>query len=312
MRNRLLSIFIICLTAVSAYGQYDPSYSHYFDMETSFNPASAGKGSELNVVAAYAIDMAGFQNNPRTMYVSADMPFYALKSYHGAGIRVVTDKIGLFTHTNVALQYNYKRSLCKGQLAAGLQLGFISEKFDFSKADANDSSDPLLSSSSSDNGSGLDIALGLYYDHKDWYAGLSVQHLNKPEVELGERARFTVDPTYYLTGGGNIRFENPFFTVRPSLLARTDGTAWRADVTARLVYSRDNKMMYGGVGYSPANSVTVLLGGNFHGVVIGYSYEVYTSAINPGNGSHELFLGYKHNINLVKKGRNRHQSVRIL
>ena len=29
--------------------QYDPSFSHYFDMEPSFNPAAVGKQSKLKV-----------------------------------------------------------------------------------------------------------------------------------------------------------------------------------------------------------------------------------------------------------------------
>ena len=93
---------------------------------------------------------------------------------------------------------------------------------------------------------------------------------------------------------------------------RTDGTSWREDITTRLVYTNDKKIMYIGAGYSPSTSVTFLVGGTFHGFVDGYSYEMYTSSINPGNGSHELFVGYQHDINLVKKGRNKHKSVRIL
>lgn len=67
--------------------QYDPSFSHYFDMEASFNPAAVGKQSKVNVVAAYALDLAGFEHNPQTAYLSADMPFYALKTYHGVGVQ---------------------------------------------------------------------------------------------------------------------------------------------------------------------------------------------------------------------------------
>ena len=45
----------------------------------------------------------------------------------------------------------------------------------------------------------------------------------------------------------------------------------------------------------------------------GYSYEAYTnSAIGLGKGSHELFVGYQTTLDFSKKGRNRHQSVRIL
>ena len=54
------------------------------------------------------------------------------------------------------------------------------------------------------------------------------------------------------------------------------------------------------------------LGGKFHGIMLGYSYEIYTSAISIGNGSHELHVGYQTDINLFKKGRNKHQSVRLL
>jgi hypothetical protein len=56
-----------------------------------------------------------------------------------------------------------------------------------------------------------------------------------------------------------------------------------------------------------------MIGGNFHGISLGYSYEAFTnSAIGLGKGSHELFVGYQTTLNFGKKGRNRHQSVRIL
>ena len=121
-----------------------------------------------------------------------------------------------------------------------------------------------------------------------------------------------IDATYYLTGGYNIRLRNPFLTIKPSVLVTTDGTTWRGDLTGRLVYQYEKRMLYGGVTYSPDRSVTVLVGGSFHGVVLGYSYEAYTSKLSAGNGSHELFVGYQTDINPTKKGRNRHQSVRIL
>ena len=71
-------------------------------------------------------------------------------------------------------------------------------------------------------------------------------------------------------------------------------------------------MLYAGLGYSPTHSVTALIGGNFHGICLGYSYEVYTSVLKIGNGSHELFVGYQTDLIFQKKGRNRHQSVRLL
>lgn len=310
---RLKYILVLSLLAftVVVRAQYDPSFSHYFDMETLFNPAAAGKQNVINVTAAYALDLAGFEHNPRTAYASADMPFYALKSYHGVGLQFMNDQIGLFTHIKLEAQYNYKFKMLGGRMNIGIQAGFISEDFDGSKVDVEDSSDPAFNNSSI-SGSTLDLGMGIYYTHKQWYAGLSVQHLNSPLVTLGDNNELQIDRTYYLTGGGNIKLRNPFLTVKPSFLVRTDGVGWRGDITSRLVYTNGSKMMYGGLSYSPTISMTVLIGGSFHGIVLGYSYEIYTSAINPGNGSHELFIGYQHDINLIKKGRNLHKSVRIL
>lgn len=291
--------------------QYDVSFSHYYDMEPYFNPAAVGKESKLNVTGAYAIDFAGFENNPQTAYIAADMPLYFLKNYHGVGVQLLNDKIGLFTHQRLAVQYAFKRKLFGGMLSVGIQAGFLSEDFDGSKLDVEDSGDPALNTTQL-SGSGVDIAAGVYYVHRDWYVGISAQHVNAPTVKLGDTNELKIDGTYYLTGGYNIRLRNPFLTIKPSVLVRTDGVAYRADVTGRLVYKHDKKMLYCGLSCSPTNSVTALVGGSFHGVNIGYSYEMYTSAISVGNGSHELFVGYQTDINLTKKGRNKHKSVRIL
>ena len=281
-------------------------------MEPSFNPAAVGKESKLNVAGAYSLQLAGFEHNPKTMYVAADMPFYAIGSYHGVGVQLLNDEIGLFSHKRLSVQYAYQKRLLGGKLSVGVQAGMLGETFDGSKVElGTDPVDPAFASSSV-NGTGLDLSAGVYYLARNWYVGLSALHLNSPVVEIGETNELSIEPTYYFTAGYNIRLNNPFFKIQTSVLGRTDGVAWRADVTGRLKYEHDKKVMYAGLTYSPTNSVTILIGGNFRGIHLGYSYEVYTSAINVGNGSHELFVGYQTEVNLYKKGRNLHKSVRLL
>ena len=273
--------------------------------------AAAGKHEVINVTGAYAMSMVGFEHNPKTMYVGGDMPLLFLNSYHGVGLQLLSDDIGLFTHQRLSAQYAYKQRLFGGILGIGIQAGMLSEKFKGSELDLDKSEDPAFTQSDV-NGTALDLAAGLYYQHGDWYAGFSVQHATEPSVELGDRSIIDISRTYYLTGGYNIRLHNPFLTIHPSVLARTDGTGYRVDVTTRVKYVHENRVLYAGVAYSPTNSVTALFGGNFHGISLGYSYELYTSAISFKNGSHELFVGYQTELDLFKKGRNRHQSVRIL
>ena len=111
-------------------GQYDASFAHYWAMEPSFNPATVGKEAKLNVVGAYAIQLAGFEHNPNTMYAAADMPFYALGSYHGVGVQLMNDAIGLFSHKRLSLQYAYQRRLLGGKFSLGVQAGMLGETFD--------------------------------------------------------------------------------------------------------------------------------------------------------------------------------------
>ena len=312
MLRRKIAIFVgLVLFSLEVSAQYDVPFSHYWDMEPYYNPAAVGKEAKLNVTAAYALNFVGFENNPRSMYVGGDMPFMMMNSYHGVGLSLLNDQIGLFTHQRLAAQYAYKHKLFGGMLSIGIQAGLIMENFDGSELDIEDTSDPVFSTSELD-GQSIDLSAGLYYLHGPWYVGISAQHLTAPLVSLGETSELQIDRTYYLTGGYNIKLRNPFLTIHPSLLVRTDGVAYRGDVTARLEYTNDEKHMYLGVGYSPTNSVTAYVGGRFHGINVGYSYEFYTSGLSFGNGSHELFIGYQTDINLVKKGKNKHKSVRIL
>ena len=301
----------LMLATMSARAQYDPYFSHYFDMQPSFNPAAAGKEAKLNITGTYAMSMAGFENSPQTMVFSGDMPFIALKNVHGVGLQLMSDKLGLFSHQRISLQYALRKKLGNGWLSVGVQPGIITEKFNGSSVDLIDETDPVFSKSDID-GNTFDLAAGIYYAGKNWYAGISAQHLTSPTVLLGETNELKIDGTYYLTGGMDFQLRNPLMKVATSAVVRTDGVAYRGDITGRLIYNYQGRMFYAGATYSPTNSVTALVGGQFQGVIIAYSFEIYTNGISFRNGSHEIFLGYQMDVNLSKKGKNRHQTTRTL
>ena len=311
IKQNLVLFVMFWMLVLTASAQQEPSFSHYWAMETSYNQAAAGKESKLNIAGAYAMTLTGFEHAPRTMYIGADMPLMLLNSYHGVGAQLMSDRIGLFDHQRLALQYAYKHRMLGGMLSVGVQVGMLSEKFKGSELDLEEKEDPAFSTTDV-SGTALDVSAGLYYTHRNWYAGFSVLRATAPSIELGERSILDISRTYYLTGGYNIKLRNPFLSVHPSVLAHTDGTTYRVNMTTRVKYTNGQKMFYAGAGYSPTNSVTALIGGFFHGITLGYSYEIYTKALKLGNGSHELFVGYQTDLDFQKKGRNRHQSVRIL
>ena len=95
-------------------------------------------------------------------------------------------------------------------------------------------------------------------------------------------------------------------------MVQSDMQSWREDVNLKVEYTYNEKKMWAGINYSPDISVAFMLGGNFHGISLGYSYQMYTSGINMANGTHELVLSYQAELDLFKKGHNRHKAVRVL
>lgn len=311
--QRYVLIALVWLCPLMLHAQNDPAFNHYWTLQSFYNPAVSGLNKQLDVHGAYAMQMLGYTHAPATMILTADLPLWMIGPAHGVGVGFMNDKIGLFEHKKFYLQYALHLNLWGGRLSAGVRAGMLAENFDGTGVDAQDPGDPAFPSSEV-NGTALDLDAGLRYDGKQWYAGFSVLHTLAPVVELGDNKtnEYEVPQTFYLTGGYNIRLKNPLLSMQTSAIVRTDLQNWRGDVTARLAYNGPKGKMYIGVGYSPTISASLFIGGDFHGIQIGYCYECYTGGVGALQGTHELSLGYTTDLNLFKKGRNRHQSVRIL
>ncbi len=315
MRQRVIifMIGILSFFSMRTKAQYDPSFVNYWAMTPFYNPAATGQDIMLNVYGAYSMQMTGFENAPSVMFAYVDMPLFFISPRHGAGLGFMKDQIGLFNHQKFYLQYAYHQPLWGGKLSGGIHLAMLSESFDGSELDLGESGDPAFPTNEVD-GAGFDMNVGLQYAHKSWYVGFSMMHCTSPTVSLGEEEvnELKVSSSFYLMGGYNIRLKSPLYTIHTSAMLRSDIVGFRADITGRLAYHGSKFDMYGGLSYSPTNSVSFLLGGEFYGVNIGYAYEMYTSAIGAISGTHEVVIGYRTELNLFKKGTNKHKSVRIL
>lgn len=96
----------------------------------------------------------------------------------------------------------------------------------------------------------------------------------------------------------------------PSMMVKCDFTTWKAELTGRVRYK---KFITAGLGYRFDDALMVLLGAEYKGFYIGYSYDYPTSAISKASsGSHEIVAGYSVKLNLGEKNKNKHKSIRIM
>lgn len=313
LRNRLLMVAVVIawLHGIAGWGQYDPAFVQYWKLEPQFNPASVGKFEEINLKISMQTHATGYENAGNTLYAGADMAFMIGNTRHGVGLSLQNDEIALFSHKRFSLQYAYYFNLMGGKLAAGAQIDMLSENVNGGKAVTNDPNDPVFSGTDL-TGSAFDASVGVYYTHKKWYAGLSMLHVSAPTIELGDRSELKMNSLYNFTTGYNISTIYPFLTLSPSAMLRYDGTDFRTDLTARVQYKTSERHIYGGINYAPQYSVALFFGFLFHGLDIGYAYEANTSGMGFSAGNHEITLGYKFDLDLGKKGKNLHKSVRWL
>jgi len=309
--KKTILTWCLLLAAVAAQAQFDTHFTHYWALQGYYNPAVAGLSGRLNIYGTYAMQMAGYTNAPATMLVGADMVLPTEKKNQAVSANLYNESIGLFTNQRLFAGYAYRFGLLGGRLAIGASVGSLEQKFDGSKVEAEEAGDDAFPSSEVD-GMGLDLTAGMHYIHPLFYAGMSVLHVTAPTIELGETHEIKIDPTLYFSGGCNIQLKNPLLSIQPSLQVMTDLQAWRADLTVRGTYTYDEKRYYAGLTYSPMTSVAILLGGEINSVSFGYAYELFTSGVGLIHGSHDLYVGYVMDLDLFKKGKNKHKSIRIL
>lgn len=317
MNSTKRKYFLIALLSVSinVFAQYDAHFSHYWAVENLYNPAAMNKNSQLNITGSYAMQMAGYTRAPGSMYFGANTVLPFDHARHSGGLIMMNENIGLFTHKRLLANYAYKVKIGKGWLNLGIQGGVISEGFRYNKLVLIDKNDPAFPASG-DDGSGGELGAGAYYYNSGYYIGISAIHINSPRIyyskDSGKSAYLDIKPAFYSMGGCNIQLNNPLLSLQPCFMVATDTDYTRIDLTLRGSYEYESATFSGGLTYSPGTSVTVLLGGKYKQVTIGYAYELFTSGVGAINGSHDLLVSYSMDVDFFKKGKNVHKSVRFL
>ena len=316
-QHKLMRVAMVLLVLLAGMGanrvqaQQDVAFLHYWRMETQWNPAAVGQSPQLSIQGAVQTHAMGYEQAGSTMWAGADMAFALGRTNHGVGAMFLNDYIGLFSHKRFSLQYAYHQPWRGGTIALGLQADMLQEGIDGSKADLGDKNDPAFPTTQV-NGSAFDLSVGSYYQRKGFRLSAAYHHLAAPTVRLGETHELPIRGVLNVGTQYNIRTSSPLFTITPSAMLRSDFTDYRVDLTLRGEYKFENRLIFGGINYAPQRSVGLFVGGTLQGIDISYGYEANTSGLGLGAGQHEIVIAYRLPIDLGKKQRNLHKSVRWL
>ncbi len=316
-QHKLMRVAMVLLVLLAGMGanrvqaQQDVAFLHYWRMETQWNPAAVGQSPQLSIQGAVQTHAMGYEQAGSTMWAGADMAFALGRTFHGVGAMFLNDNIGLFSHKRFSLQYAYHQPWRGGTIALGLQADMLQEGIDGSKADLGDKNDPAFPTTQV-NGSAFDLSVGSYYQRKGFRLSAAYHHLAAPTVRLGETHELPIRGVLNVGTQYNIRTSSPLFTITPSAMLRSDFTDYRVDLTLRGEYKFENRLIFGGINYAPQRSVGLFVGGTLQGIDISYGYEANTSGLGLRAGQHEIVIAYRLPIDLGKKQRNLHKSVRWL
>ena len=323
--NRYIYAIILSLGAViAAKAQVDPQFTQYYAVPTYYNSAATGQIDFIRIRGGSRLQWGGITNAPKSFILTADMPFKLFNKRFGTGISLQQESLGLYRNLTADAQLSYKMKFLKGTLSFGIQVGFMNENFKGSKVilpdddDYHEGSDDDIPTTDL-SGSSIDLGAGVFYEHKYFWAGVSLQHANSPVITFNAESgagtneknyEFQAGRTLYFMAGSNIQIKNTLFELIPSVLVKSDFTFTTAEATARLRY---RKFLSAGVGYRYDDAVSIMLGAEFKNFYLGYSFDYPTSAISKASsGSHEIFAGYSLKLDLSEKNKHKHKSIRIM
>lgn len=310
------------LAVMTASAQFDPQMGQYMYLHAAYNPAAVGEGDLMKVAGMHRMQYVDISNAPMSTWFSFSSPFVIGKTSHGAGVRFLNDRYGLFTTQSLYAQYAYRQKLGKGYLSVGLDLGFVNVGFkgdsvNLSKMgddyhEANDEAIPTGSKS----GMKFDMGIGAYYCTPVWWVGVSYSHLLRPQIDwsdgtTGVQQIVTLAGTLYATGGYRFRLKNhKEWVLTPSAMLMSDFKSWDLNLTLMCDYKDRYRW---GLGYRILGSVNILLGIDIiSGLQLGYSCELPTNKLLlESYGSHEIYLAYGFDI-LKPKRTNKYKSIRYL
>ncbi|MGZ3862960.1 MAG: PorP/SprF family type IX secretion system membrane protein [Bacteroidia bacterium] len=277
---------ILFIAGRTGYAQQDPMYSMYMLDKMLINPGYTGSSNWAVGTLKYRQQFIGIEGAPVTETFNFHAPIQ--KKHIGLGFKVINDKIAINSNLNASLFYSYHLNFAGGKLSAGIEAGIYNRRIDYSKLILNNTLDNSLSRASV-NSIVPDGSAGIYYQKKQFYAGVSDCHLIGMNFATASKAHLYNH--IYLIMGKVFELSDKW-ALEPSVLVKYQQAApVQIDLNASVTY---NDIITIGAQYRSGDAVggfvKVSLMENLR---IAYAFDKTMSGLSPfSKGAHEIIISY--------------------
>ncbi|WP_372473392.1 type IX secretion system membrane protein PorP/SprF [Capnocytophaga sp. ARDL2] len=297
-KRKIITLMGITAIASSANAQQDPHYTQYMYNQSVINPAYAGSKESLALGVLHRQQWVGLEGAPVT---STFFGHGSLGKNVGAGISVISDKIGPTSENNVYADVSYTIKLAPGhKLALGVKGGMtLQDTRYFSEVSTHvpDANDPVFAENSSN--SFFNVGAGAFYYTDKYYVGLSVPNLLPNNYVNKNNIKYGSDAMHGFFTAGYVFELNPDWKLKPHTMVKY---AMYSPVSfdVNLNTSYKDKLDFG-LMYRFQDSFGAMISyAVMSNMRIGYAYDYVTSPLNyKTSGSHEAFLLF--DINFKRK-----------
>ena len=282
---------------IEVYAQQDPQYSQYMFNQLAVNPAYAGNRDVLSSTVLYRDQWTGIDGGPTTASLSLQTPLQEKKA--GAGLEILSDKMGLKRTNAFLVSYAYRMQFLKGKLAMGLRSGFYNYVFDWDRVKVKDKTDVVNTGVQSSKTS-VTADFGMYYYTKTFYWGLGLTHLNRGKITDHSSADLASRQSIHFFMPIGMSFLKGTTVLNPSLMIKGAG---HAPLEVDLNFNMLLKERFW-LGISLRTRYGIVFMTQYlvsDKLKIGYSYDYGINGIGTiGKGTHEIMLGYDINFKGAK------------
>lgn len=303
-------VFILALLSSNFVSAQEPQFSQFYAASMSLNPAFTGNTLAGRVTAIYRNQWPKIPKGFVSYAFSYDHNIQELNS--GVGLMVVHDKAGSggLRFTNIAGLYSYNIKLSRHvAIRPGMKFSWTIRDYDLSGLVFNDQivrngASQTIESNLGEPISYFDLGTGVILYSRKYWAGISFDHLNRPNQSLmGGMSELPVKASVH--GGYNIPIDKDLrkktiTSVTVAANYKAQGKWDQLDIGA---YYNRNPMVFGlwyrGIplikaykpGYGNHDALIFLVGYRKDNLRIGYSHDVTISRLaGHTGGSHEISL----------------------